>query len=277
MSSKKVRSNSLALDMEYSNFIEKVLKQSSKIANRNFGNVVGTIKPDNSVLTETDLEIGQLIISLIKKEYPDYNIIDEEAGVINNHSDFTWVIDPIDGTSNFALGIPHFGIFLGLLEKNKPIAGGIALPFFNEIILAQKGKGAFCNGIPIGLNSGKELIHTMIAYGFNHKKDKPSELFKELNTVGKILLGCRNIRTSNSAYDVVLTLKGKYGAIIGTDSKIWDNVVPQLIMEEIGYKYTDYFGNKIDYSDCLNNPQKNFSYCAASPIIFEQLQNIIKS
>src|SRR6185312_7657304 len=115
-----------------------VLEDAAKIANEKFGKVSGVIKggDTNQVLTEADVAIGKLIIQRLQKEYPDYNIIDEEAGVIDKHSEFTWVVDPIDGTSNFANGVPTYGIMIGLLRKETPIAGGIVLPYYKEIYIA---------------------------------------------------------------------------------------------------------------------------------------------
>src|SRR5438105_2458127 len=106
--------------MDVAEFIEKNLQEASEIANKSFGKVTGTIKGEdaNQVLTETDLAIGKLLIEKIKRIYPTYNIIDEEAGVIDNHSEYTWVIDPIDGTSNFASGSPLYGIMIGLLQND---------------------------------------------------------------------------------------------------------------------------------------------------------------
>lgn len=134
--------------VEYIKFIEETLKEVSVIAKESFGKVSGITKEgdNNQVLTETDLKVGQTIIEKIKKEFPAHNIIDEEAGVIDNGSNLTWVIDPIDGTSNFANGVQTFGIMFGLMENNIPIAGGIALPAFSEIYVAGKNKGAYCNG-----------------------------------------------------------------------------------------------------------------------------------
>src|SRR6266480_2198591 len=141
--------------MNYQSFIIAVLQETSKIANEKFGKVTGTIKggDSNQVLTEADVAIGKFIIQKIKQEYPDYNIIDEEAGIIDNKSDFTWVIDPIDGTSNFAQGVPHYGIMIGLLKKATTIAGGIAFPYFHELCFAEKGKGAYCNDKRITVSS----------------------------------------------------------------------------------------------------------------------------
>jgi len=97
--------------------------------------------------------LGKNLITKISQAFPEHNIIDEEVGVIDNNSNYTWVIDPIDGTSNFANGVPTYGIMLGLLENNIPIAGGIALPEFSEIYVAEKGTGAFCNGEKVQVSS----------------------------------------------------------------------------------------------------------------------------
>ena len=128
--------------MNFQDFIVCTLQDAAKIANTSFGKVGSTTKEgdNNQVLTKTDLEVGKLIVDRICKVYPEHNIIDEEAGVINNNSQFTWVIDPIDGTSNFANGLATYGIMIGLLDGDKPIAGGIALPYFSEVYVAQKGK-----------------------------------------------------------------------------------------------------------------------------------------
>src|SRR3989344_2413941 len=125
--------------MNYTDFIEDVLKEASEIARKNFGKVKGRIKPDdnNQVLTDTDIEIGRFIIEQISREFPEHSIIDEEAGVIDKGSEFTWVVDPIDGTANFAVGVPTYGIMIGLLKNGTSIAGGLSLPPFDEIIIAE--------------------------------------------------------------------------------------------------------------------------------------------
>lgn len=132
--------------MEYQTFIEGLLKQAAELASKQFGNVKGWAKhgDNQTVLTETDLAVGRLITSSVQSAHPDHNLIDEEAGVVNKGSRYTWVIDPIDGTSNFAAGSPLYGIMIGLLDNNLPIAGGFALPSLNKIYSASKGNGAVC-------------------------------------------------------------------------------------------------------------------------------------
>lgn len=263
--------------MKYSNFIKEVLEEVADIARENFGKVSGMVKEgdNNQVLTETDVAIGKNLIAKISKAFPEHNIIDEEAGVIDNNSNYTWVIDPIDGTSNFANGVPTYGIMLGLLENNIPIAGGIALPQFSEIYTAEKGEGAYCNGEEIQVSSEKELKNILLAYNMDGHPENPEFTQKECALLAEIVLRIRNLRDSGSVFDLALTAQGKYGANLNRSSKVWDNVSQQIIIEEAGGIYTDFFGKEIDYSNILTDSQRNFTFCAASPEIHKQLMAIV--
>jgi myo-inositol-1(or 4)-monophosphatase len=259
-------------------FITAVLADASVVANANFGKVSGGVKPEdnNQVLTATDIEIGELIVSRAKSEYPNWNIIDEEAGVIDNGSEYTWVIDPIDGTSNFANGVHTYGIMIGLLREGTPMAGGIALPYFDEIYVAEKGKGTFCNGQAVKVTQETELLNCLVAYGIDGHQEDPDLTTQEATMLARIILGIRNLRSSNSAYDAALVANGKYGAWLNRTSKIWDNVAQHIIIEEAGGIYTDFFGNAMDYSNPTKRAHENFTVCAGAPSLHAQLQTIIQ-
>lgn len=265
--------------MGYKNFIEQSLKEASDIARKSFGKVAGTTKEgdNNQVLTETDLEIGGLLINKIKNQFPEHNIIDEEAGVIDNKSCFTWVIDPIDGTSNFANGIPLYGIMFGLLKDNTPIAGGLSLPNFSEIYVAEKGQGAYCNSKKINVTAENDLKKVLVAYGIDGHLENPKFTKNECALLSEIVLNIRNLRTSNSVFDIAMVAKGNYGAFLNRTSKIWDNVAQQIIIEEAGGIYTDFFGDAIDYSNAPARPQDNFTFLAAPPVLHSRLLEIIKT
>jgi myo-inositol-1(or 4)-monophosphatase len=95
--------------------------------------------------------------------------------------------------------------------------------------------------------------------------------------MAEIILNIRNLRMSNSVFDLAMVAKGNYGAFLNRTSKIWDNVAQQVIIEEAGGVYTDFFGNTINYSNALSRPQDNFTFLAASPAIYSMLLVIIKS
>jgi len=265
--------------MQYQSFITNVLEEASVIAREQFGKVQSSIKTtdNNQVLTETDLEIGYKIVGKIQEKYPSFNIIDEEAGVIDHQSEFTWVVDPIDGTSNFANGIPTYGILLGLLQNDHPVAGGMALPNFNEIYYAEKNQGAWLNNQSIQVTSSHHLLENLVAYGIDGHQENPQLTQQECDLLAKIILSIRNLRTSNSAYDFAMVSKGAYGAYLNQTSKIWDNVAPQIIIEEAGGIYTDFQGQPIDYSSPLTKAEQNFNMVAAGKNLHQEILKIINS
>jgi myo-inositol-1(or 4)-monophosphatase len=264
--------------MTYTEFLSDNLKAASALARQQFGKVAASsVKTgdNNQVLTETDLAVGRLLVAAVEQAFPDHNVIDEEAGVIDKKSQFTWVIDPIDGTSNFAEGLPHYGIMIGLLEDGVPIAGGVALPAFDEIYVAEKGQGSTCNGLPIRISDKTNLLDTLVTYGIDGHQENPEQTRQETALLANIVLAIRNLRSSNSAFDIMMTARGRYGAFLNQTSKIWDNVAPQIIMEEAGGVWTDFLGKPMDYSDPLAKATDNFTVCAGAPTLHGQLQRII--
>lgn len=262
---------------QFTDFINDILQQASEVANRNFGKVSGVVKPgdNNQVLTETDIEIGKLIVSAISDTFPEHSIIDEEAGVIDRGSKYTWVIDPIDGTSNFANGVPTYGVMIGVLEDAVPIAGGVALPFFKEIYLASSGNGAYCNGTRLHVSKEPVLLNSLVAYGIDGHQEAPELTRSETTVLTDIVLGIRSLRSSNSTYDLMLVANGKYGACMNQTSKIWDNVAPHIIIEEAGGVFTDFHGQPPDYGNATQKVDENFTWCTGSPELHTALQTII--
>ncbi len=261
----------------YAPFLKTTLEHAAELALQKYKKVSISVKPEdnNQVLTEADIAIGQYIVEAIERGYPGHNIIDEEAGVFDKGSAVTWVVDPIDGTSNFAAGTPLYGCMVGVLENDVPVAGGVVLPGLNELYLAQKGQGATCNGDPIHVSPVTELKNALIAYGIDGHQESPELTLGEVQVLGSIILAIRNLRTSNSAYDMMMAARGSYGAYLNKTSKIWDNVAPQIITEEAGGIYTDFYGKPIDYRDALVRADANFTACAGAPALHLALQEII--
>lgn len=265
--------------MAYIDFIKETLESACLIAKDKHGKVSGVTKPgdNNQVLTEADIAIGNYIVSAIQSKYPEHNIIDEEAGVIDNTSEYTWVIDPIDGTSNFAVGSPMYGIMFGLLRGAEPIAGGIALPEFSELFIAEKGSGAFCNEERIFVTQEKSLLSCLCVYQIDGHQEDPAKTYQEAKYLANFVLGIRNLRVSGGPFDPMMIARGKYGAYLNQTSKIWDNVAPHIIIQEAGGVYTDFYGRPIDYSNPLSKVEMNFTQCSGAPALHAQVQEIIKN
>ena len=265
--------------MDYQMFLLKTLTDASHIARERFGNVSSTRKygDPNQVITEADREISSMMIAEIQRTYPTHNILDEEAGIFDNASAYTWVIDPIDGTSNFAQASPLYGCMLGLLKEHEPVAGGFALPAFHEIYTAEKGKGAYCNQQRVRVQDDQELLSALIAYGIEGDQEDSNRTRQECELLADILLACGSVHTSGSVFDAAMVAKGVYGGFLYRNCKIWDNVAQHLLLEEAGALYTDFFGQPIDYSHPLTKATETFHFCAAPPAFHRQLQQIIST
>jgi myo-inositol-1(or 4)-monophosphatase len=257
--------------------IAEMLLAASKLAREKIGKVDPVRKPEdpNQVLTEADLAIGRLLLDHISRRHSGHSLIDEEAGVIDKGSDFVWITDPIDGTSNYAMGLPMYGIMVGLLHRFTPVAGGIALPAFDEIYVAGLGNGAWCDGRRMSAAEERELTEVLVGYGVDGKPDDPDATRSEMGLLAEVALRVLNLRISNSAFDSVMAIKGTYGATMNRSGRIWDHVAPHILMQEAGGLYTDFWGREMDYSKCLIEPGANYTCCAGAPALHGQLQRII--
>jgi len=164
---------------------------------------------------------------------------------------------------------------IGLLENETPIAGGLSLPYFQEIYIAGKGQGAFCNNRPIHITTEQRLLSCLVAYGIDGHQENPQLTTNECQILAKIVLHIHNLRSNNSVFDIGMLVKGKYGAALNRTSKIWDNVAQQILIEEAGGIYTDFEGQKMDYYQPLTKATQNYTYCAGAPQLHSQLQKII--
>jgi myo-inositol-1(or 4)-monophosphatase len=274
---------------EFTRFIEDTLQDVSELALQYYraitsagGKTTGMeIKAGdpNQVLTAADLAVGEEIQRRIQGQVPRHALLDEEQGyrpsLGGGDPDYTWVVDPIDGTSNFAAGTPLFGIMVGLLQGNTPVAGGVALPALGEIYLAERGAGARCNGSSISVTGETDLLSVLAAYGIDSHREAPETTREEMDLLGEIVLNVRNMRSANSAFDQMMVARGAYGACLNRSSRIWDNVAPAVVIQEAGGRYTDFLGAALDFTVSEATIAGNFTWCTAAPALHDSLQKII--
>lgn len=185
------------------------------------------------LVTEVDKESERMILEKIREYYPLHNILTEESGAFEKHSDYTWIIDPLDGTNNYASGLPIFGISIALAYKEKSIAGVVYLPYLDDLYEAYKGNGAFCNGVRIHCGKTEDLIESIVATGFPYDKHISNE--NNLDNVNNIVPKIRGIRRLGSAaYDICLVAHGIYDAYWELGIQKWDMAAGQIILEESG-------------------------------------------
>lgn len=198
-------------------------------------------------VTEVDIKVQELIIGKLKQLLPDSNIIAEETQN-NNFSlgKYTWILDPVDGTTNLMYDFKYSAISLGLVVDGIPYAGIVYNPYLCEMFTAQKGKGAFVNGQPIEVTKSETLSDSLITFGTSpYDKGKADETFRVAKNV---FLKCRDIRRTGSAVlDICNVAAGRMDGFFEMELRPWDYAGASVILEEAGGKITNWQGKKLDY------------------------------
>jgi myo-inositol-1(or 4)-monophosphatase len=237
-----------------------------------------SIKPTDprQVLTEADLTISRLLVERLRRQFPAYNLIDEESGVVQNGSAFTWVIDPIDGTSNFATGSPLYGSFIGLLEHGRPVAGGVGLPAFDQVFSAARGEGAFVGPRRLAPPAERPLEAALVACNVDGEEGRPGYVRRFGSLLGELALACRGVRSSNSGYDIGAVLGGAYDAVLFSNGKVWDFIGPLAVLVEAGYTCTRLDGTAFDFSQALAQPDLIYDGLLAAPHLHAPLFALVQ-
>lgn len=194
------------------------------------------------MVTEADHASEKAIIEVIKKTFPDHFILTEESGELPQDSAYKWIVDPIDGTINFAHGIPINCVSIGVEYNGEIVLGMVFNPHINELFFAEKGKGATLNGIPIRVSSETDAMKSCLVTGFPYTyintPKGPLEVFDRL-----IREGVPVRRLGSAAIDLCWTAAGRFDGFYEHKLEAWDSAAGYLIVEEAGGKVTDFSGN----------------------------------
>jgi len=217
------------------NIMIKAVEKASKILIRDFGELEKlqvSLKGPNDFVTNSDKKVEKIIIEELTKSRKKFSILSEEIGeVINSDKDSYWIIDPIDGTTNFLHGVPHFAISIALKIKEEIVSGLIFDPIKNEMFYAEKNCGAYFNNQRIRVSKKKNLSECLFATG---GKD---EINNNLN-----------IRKSGSAaLDMAYVGAGRYDGYFQKNLNIWDIAAGIIIIKESGGRINDinYSSNEV--------------------------------
>lgn len=200
------------------------------------------------LLTVADVEAERAIIDCIKKEFPDHGCLAEESSgeTTDDHEhEKLWVIDPLDGTNNFAHGIPHFAVSIAYYKDSEPVLGVIYNPISNDWYIAGQGRGAWHNGTKVQVNNHRNLKETMIGVGFYY--DRGEMMKSTLNAISQLfeqeIHGIRRMGTA--ALDLAQVGLGCFGGYFEYKLKPWDFAAGRLFVEEAGGKVTDCSGQPL--------------------------------
>lgn len=219
-------------------------KKAGKILIANLDKIeIVTFKDRQDIATNIDYKVENLIVRKIKNKFPRHNINTEEKGIIKGKSDYTWIIDPLDGSKHYIRGLPLFDVSIALQYKNEIILGIVYNPMTKEMFYAAKGRGAYLNGRRINVSSKSNLKDSFIfaelpSYKMQRDKfNRNSRILTKLNLNSYRVraLGCGPLGLSyvaSGAFEAYITL--------GVPPKIGDIAAGLIILKEAGGKYTDF-------------------------------------
>ncbi len=226
-----------------------------------------TFKTDRSIVTEADLKADSLIKSLIESNFPQHSILSEESGRKNESSDYLWVIDPLDGSSNFTVRNPFFAVSIGLIHKNRPLIGVVYSPFQDELFFAESNKGAYLNKQIISVDKNATLDSSFLAFCNGrdlHSRDQIIKIYKELKVRNN-----RFRQIGAAALELCYVASGRFGAFVMPGVNAWDVIAGALIVKEADGIVTDFDNNPFRL--------RSSSIIASSPSIHESLFTIINN
>ncbi|MDT8316363.1 MAG: inositol monophosphatase family protein [bacterium] len=198
-------------------------------------------KGEIDLVTEMDLRAEEIIKDFLSSGFPDVAILAEESGLSGSDSNIRWIIDPIDGTTGYAHGIPHFAVSIGLEREGMLEIGAVYNPPLKECFSAIKGGGAFLNGRAIGVSDTKELKRSLLATGFSC--DRATSAENNVAQFNAFLMKAQGIRRFGSAaLDLCYTAAGRFDGYWEMKLKPWDTAAGILILTEAGGKVTDFKG-----------------------------------
>lgn len=202
----------------------------------------------NNLVTEVDKRAEEAIIEIILKHFPTHSIISEETGERLQESPYQWIIDPIDGTVNFAHGIPICCVSIGLLHNDELVLGAVYNPMMNELFFAEKGKGATLNDKPISVSAKTDFRRACLVTGFPYKwpntSEHPIKVFERF-----ILEGLPVRRLGSAAIDLCWVACGRFDGFWEYNLSPWDVAAGYLIVQEAGGRVTNFAGDAFSVFD----------------------------
>ena len=213
-------------------------EKGARILQARFGNISRVRKKAaQEIVTEADTESEKEIIATIRSKFPEHGILSEECGLITGSSEYRWIIDPLDGTVNFAHQVPIFCISIALSVKGAVVLGVVLNPLAGELFSAVRGQGAQLNGVPIQVSSIAGVSESLLVTGFPYNVN---EIFDPLITRwGNCLKAAQGIRRLGSAaLDLCYVACGRFEGFWEQNLKPWDTAAGALIAAEAGGQVT---------------------------------------
>ena len=233
----------------FEHFAIETAKSAGKVLMSYFGKLthVDNKSTDIDLVTQADMASEELITTAIKKVFSSHNIIAEESDFETINSDYCWVIDPLDGTTNFVHTLPIFAVSIGLQYKSKTILGVVYNPVYNQCFHATLNGGAFLNNSPLSVSSTNTLSKSLLVTGFPYiHSERWKASFKLFEDFYSSNQGMR--RLGAAALDFCFVAMGRFDGFYEFDLQPWDVCAGDLILREAGGETSDWDGAPMPFS-----------------------------
>ncbi|MGB9856549.1 MAG: inositol monophosphatase family protein [Dictyoglomaceae bacterium] len=224
------------------------------------------LKSISNPVTKVDKLSEEKIIELLNKYFPGYSILTEEAGIIEKNSSYQWIIDPLDGTTNYIHNYPFFSVSIALKKDNEILLGVIYDPIQDEIFSALKGKGSFLNGEKIRVSSVNKLRDSLLAFGLPYDLTLDERNFIPFINLSRRSNGVR--RVGSAALELAYIACGRLDGYWCQRLNPWDIVAGVILVQEAGGKVTDFENKKISFRET--------DIVASNGLIHEELLEVLK-
>jgi myo-inositol-1(or 4)-monophosphatase len=256
------------LDHPFLSLALEAAKQSGKILRDSFRKEVSVqTKSLANFVSEVDLQSERLLGRIIREAYPTHEVLGEEGVNVSGESEQLWIVDPLDGTSNYLHGLPQFAVSIAYVEKGTHELGVVYNPILEDWFVAVKGQGAWYNGSPMRVSAEATLADTMVAVGFYYDRGRMMEA--TLSAIGDFFRqnvhGVR--RFGAAALDLAQVARGDYGLFVEFKLHAWDHAAGGLMVQEAGGIVTDCSNSKLP----LRGPS---SILASNGLLHEAALNV---
>ncbi len=227
---------------EYGDFAASIARKAGALLRERFsGSHRIDYKGEIDLVTEADRMSEELLIGEISRRFPDHDILSEETVATEKGSRCRWVIDPLDGTTNYAHGFPMFCVSIAFEKDGQIVTGVIYNPISDELFAAGTGEGAFCNGSRITVSKTTKIAESLLATGFPY--DIRTSPVNNINYFSEMVLRARGIRRAGSAaLDLAYTAAGRFDGFWELKLHPWDTAAGWLLVSEAGGTVTDIRG-----------------------------------
>lgn len=214
------------------------------------------------VVTAADKASEKIVVERINQLYPSHSILSEESGAHEGDSEWQWVIDPLDGTTNYSNGLPLFNVSIGVKHHGETVVGVVFAPALDEMFHAVKGRGAFLNGTPLSASGKTSLELSVLSTGFPY--DKAVNPDNNIDRAARIIPVVRGLRRLGSAaLDISYVAAGFLDGYWEMNLNEWDVCAALLIASEAGARWSDF------------RPDRNRSVVVAAPGVYDELLRLV--